>query len=90
MLLGLRHGGDHALGTDASPRPFAQEVRRRLCADAPSPSRSGHAQWLIDAWILPGSYFASVFHRASTMAAICRATVSLARLGFVPFASMRS
>src|SRR5258705_2808552 len=74
--------------TDASPRPSAPEIRARDRADA------GHGavgdQLLAGSWILSGSYASSVFHMASTMAAMLRATVSLARLGLVPFSSCRS
>lgn len=59
----------------ASQGPTAPETRRQAAVPVPTSS---------------GLYGSSFFHIASTIAAIFRAMVSLARFGFVPFARSRS
>jgi len=88
LLSGLRPASRPRVGTDASPRPCAPEIRVSRWQTSLRAVRSD--QRLASSGPLPGSYSSSVFHMASTIAAICRATVSLARFGFVPFSSCRS
>ena len=55
-----------------------------LIVDANKQTDQSTAEAIISCFSLPGSYSFSSFHIRRTMAATCRAIVSLARLGLVP------